>query len=189
MSTIVGLDPSLTAAGIAVVKHPRHADTPNRPRLAAVGAQGHRGATLPERSIRVGEQAERILRAMPATVCLVMIEALPLVPPNPNAASLFQERAALVLRVVEYLTKRRIPVVDVNVATLKLWATGNGRAEKTAVLEAMQTLWPHAEIGDNDNKSDALALATIGAQRLGWYEPELPHHLEPRVNWPAGVRR
>lgn len=185
MSTIVGLDPSLTAAGIAVLKRPDTVDAPNRPKLTAVGATGQRGATLPERSIRVGQQAERILRAMPASVCLVVIEALPLVPPKNT--QLFQERAALVLRVAEYLAKRRIPVVDVGVPTLKLWATGNGHASKTEVLDAMQSLWPHAAIGDNDNKSDALALATIGAQRLGWYEPELPHHFEPRVYWPAGV--
>ncbi|MFC7447901.1 hypothetical protein [Rhodococcus daqingensis] len=95
---------------------------------------------------------------------------------------------ALVHRIVEYLAKRRIAVVDVGVTTVKLWATGYGHASKTAVLESMQALWPHAAIGDNDNKSDALALATIGAQRLGWYEPELPHHLEPRVSWPAWVR-
>ncbi|WP_027500822.1 crossover junction endodeoxyribonuclease RuvC [Rhodococcus sp. UNC363MFTsu5.1] len=187
MSTIVGLDPSLTAAGIAVIKQPQHADTPNRPRLVTVGTSGQNGDTLAERSIRVGRQAENILRAMPATVCLVMIEALPLMPPKHT--KLFQERAALVHRVVEYLAKRRIPVVDVSVTTVKLWATGDGHASKTAVLESMQALWPHAAIGDNDNKSDALALATIGAQRLGWYEPELPHHIEPRVNWPAGVRR
>lgn len=185
MSTIVGLDPSLTAAGIAVLKHPRHADTPNRPRLVCVGARGSNDDALSTRSIRVADQAERILRAMPATVCLVVIEALPLVPPKNT--KLYQERAALVHRVVEYLARRRIPVVDVGVTTLKLWATGDGKAEKAAVLDAMQSLWPHAAIGDNDNKSDALALATIGAQRLGWYEPELPHHFAPRVNWPVGV--
>ena len=185
MTTIVGLDPSLTAAGIAVLKHPRHADTPNRPRLVCVGARGSNDDALSTRSIRVADQAERILRAMPATVCLVVIEALPLVPPKNTR--LFQERAALVHRVVEFLARRRIPVVDVSVTTLKLWATGDGHASKTAVLEAMQALWPHAALGDNDNLSDALALASIGAQRLGWCEPELPHHIAPRVNWPVGV--
>jgi crossover junction endodeoxyribonuclease RuvC len=185
MTTIVGLDPSLTAAGIAVLKHPQHAGTPNRPRLVCVGSGGHNGDPLSVRSIRVGDQFKRIIEAMPATTRLVMIEALPLVPPKNTR--MFQERAALVHRVVEFLARRRIPVVDVSVTTLKLWATGDGSADKKTVLDAMQALWPHAAIGDNDNKSDALALATMGAQRLGWYAPELPHHFAPRVNWPVGV--
>ncbi|ORL30444.1 hypothetical protein A6I91_21135 [Prescottella equi] len=122
---------------------------------------------------------------MPPEVRLVMIEALPFKPPRNT--KLFQERAALVHRVVDFLARRRIPVVDVNVKTLKLWATGSGDVVKAPMVEAMQTLWPHAPIGDNDNKADALALATMGAQRLGWYEPELPHHFAPRVSWPVGV--
>lgn len=187
MTTVVGLDPSLTAAGIAVIKHPQHSDTPNAPRLVCVGASGQNGDSLPTRSIRVGDQAERILRSMPASVRLVVVEALP--PKPPLNTKLYQERAALVLRVVEFLARRRIPVVDVGVTTLKLWATGDGSADKAAVVDAMQTLWPHAAIGGNDNKSDALALATMGAQRLGWFDPELPHHFSPRVNWPAGVSR
>jgi len=185
VTTVVGLDPSLTAAGIAVIKHPQHADTPNAPRLVCVGASGQNGDSLPTRSIRVADQSERILRAMPPNVRLVVIEALP--PKPPQNTKLYQERAALVLRVVEFLARRRIPVADVSATTLKLWATGNGRAEKAEVIDAMQSLWPHARIGANDNKSDALALATMGAQELGWYPPELPHHFAPRVNWPVGV--
>ncbi|ORM04570.1 crossover junction endodeoxyribonuclease RuvC [Prescottella equi] len=185
MTTVVGVDPSLTAAGIAVIKHPQHSGTPNVPKLVCVGASGQNGDSLPTRSIRVADQCERILRAMPPSVRLVVIEALPFTPPK--NAGMYQERSALVLRLVEFLARRRIPVVDVNVSTLKLWATGNGRAEKTEVLDAMQTLWPHARIGKNNNLSDALGLATMGAQELGWYPPELPHHFTPNVKWPAGV--
>lgn len=185
MTTVCGIDPSLTAAGIAAIKHPQHSGTPNRPSLVCVGTSGHNGDSLSVRSIRVADQAARILKAMPATTRLVVIEALPITPPKNT--KLYQERAALVHRIVEFLARRRIPVVDVGVATLKLWATGDGRADKAAVLDAMQTLWPHARLGSNDNLSDALALATIGAQRLGWCKPELPHHWSPRVSWPAGV--
>lgn len=179
---IVGIDPSLTAAGIAILSSPATADTPNAPRLASVGASGKRGASLPERSIRVGDQTARILKAMPPSVRLVVIEALPLGVPNPNAASLYQERAALVIRLVEWLARRKIPVVDVSTSTLKKFATGNGRAEKAEVVDAMRSLWPHAVVRD-DNQADALALATAGAMYLGWHEPELPHHYEPNINW------
>ncbi|NKU16302.1 hypothetical protein GS928_25035 [Rhodococcus hoagii] len=77
MTTVVGLDPSLTAAGIAVIKHPQHVDTPNVPRLVCVGASGQNGDSLPRGASELQIQAERILRAMPPSVRLVVIEALP----------------------------------------------------------------------------------------------------------------
>ncbi|ROZ49369.1 hypothetical protein EEB13_05440 [Rhodococcus sp. WS3] len=180
MSTIVGLDPSLTAAGIAILRSPDTAHTPNAPKLASVGATGSKTDTLAQRSIRVGKQFERIIRSMPASVQLVVIEELPFVPPK--NASLFQERCALFHRVVELLALRRVPVVAASVTTVKFFATGNGRADKLEVMAAMRELWPHAPIRD-DNQSDALALATMGAMHLGWHEPELPHHYAPKVDW------
>ncbi|QDM57130.1 RuvC-like resolvase [Rhodococcus phage Whack] len=187
MTTVVGLDPSLTAAGIAILDDPKSAATPNVPKLLTVGESGRKGATLAERAIRVGRQYEVILRSMPPAVRLVVVEAVPVHNPSPNMASLYQERAALVLRLVEFLAKRGIPVVDVNLSTLKLFATGNGRADKTQVIASMQSLWPHAII-KNDNEGDALTLASMGGQYLGWHEPELPHHYAPKVDW-TGVKR
>lgn len=185
MTTIVGLDPSLTAAGIAILNSPQTASTPNAPKLLSVGAAGSHGDTLAQRSIRVGKQFERVMRSMPPSVRLVVIEALPYTPPK--NAGLFQERCALFHRIVEFLALRKIPVIDVSVTTLKLFATGNGRADKPEVVAAMRELWPHARIRD-DNQSDALALATIGAQHLGWHEPELPCHYAPEIDW-TGVTR
>lgn len=185
MTTVVGLDPSLTAAGIAILSDPATADTPNVPKLLSVGAGGSNGDTLAQRSIRVGKQFERVMRSMPPGVRLVVIEALPFT--APKHAGLFQERCALFHRIVEFLALRKIPVVAVSVTTLKLFATGNGRADKPEVMAAMGELWPHAKIRD-DNQSDALALATIGAQKLGWHQPELPCHYAPKIDW-TGVSR
>ncbi|MGR6579286.1 hypothetical protein ACT89R_01775 [Rhodococcus qingshengii] len=150
------------------------------PKLASVGAAGSEGDTLAMRSIRVGDQFDRIIRSMPPRVRLVLIEELPFT--APKFAGKYQERCALYYRVIEFLARRKIPVVAVNVGTLKLFATGNGRADKPEVMQSMRELWPHAKIR-NDNESDALALATIGAFHLGWHEPELPHHYAPNVNW------
>ncbi|NKU16286.1 hypothetical protein GS928_24945 [Rhodococcus hoagii] len=55
-----------------------------------MGASGQNGDSLPTRSIRVADQAERILRAMPPSVRLVVIEALP--PKPPLNTKLYQER-------------------------------------------------------------------------------------------------
>lgn len=170
-----------------IVKHPRFADNPNRPEVECLKTDAT-GDSLYERSRRIGKQLGAIWSALSGVqTALVMIETIPVRNPTPNVPSLYQERCALYFDLVRALRREKIPVVEVIVKTLKLWATGNGHAEKTEVLDAMQTLWTHARIGTNDNKSDALALATMGAQRLGWYEPELPHHLAPRVSWPVGV--
>ena len=188
MTTVVGIDSSLTAAGIAAIEHPSTAPNPNTPRLNTVGERGARDATIVDRATRVHRQFERIIRAMPASVRLVVVEGLPVTAPNPSTASLFQDRAALLLRVVGFLAAKRIPVVEVNPATLKLWATGNGKADKAQVVAAMRELWPYAQIR-NDNEADALGLATIGCQQLRWYAPELIHHHGPRINWPRELSR
>lgn len=184
MTTVVGIDPSLTDAGIAIIRDPASAATPNVPELKNVGEPGFDGADLIDRSMRVDRQFVRILRAMPQGVRLVVIEEVPRNNPNPRFASLYQERSALVTQLVVFLHKRKIPVVDVNVKTLKKFATGNGNAEKSEVIAAMKSLWPHAAINSNDNRSDALALASAGAMHLGWYRPEaVHHHHQGSINW------
>ncbi len=180
MTAVVGLDPSLTAAGIAILNDPKTAESPNIPKLASVGVSGSESATLAERSIRIADQSDRILRSMPQGVRLVVIEALPF--SAPKFAGKYQERCALYYRVVDFLARRKIPVVEVGVTTLKKFATGDGKADKREVMTAMQDLWPHARIRD-DNQSDALTLATIGAMHLGWHEPEMMHHFSPKVDW------
>lgn len=187
MTAVIGIDPSIAKTGLAIIKHPRHADHPNRPHVACIETDGT-GDGLYARADRIGKQLGKIWSALTdVQTALVMIETIPLRNPTPSVPSLYQERCALYFDLVRVIKRNGIPVAEVNVKTLKKWATGDGNAEKRDVIDAMQTLWPHAAIGTNDNKSDALALATIGAQRLGWYEPELPHHLSPRVNWPVGV--
>lgn len=185
MTTVVGLDPSLTAAGIAILGSPGTTDTPNVPRLATVGVSGSESATLAQRSIRIGEQTERIIRSMPQSVQLVVMEALPY--SAPKFAGKYQERCALYYRLAEFLARRKIPVVEVGVTTLKKFATGDGKADKLEVIASMRELWPHAKIR-NDNEADALGLATMGAMHLRWHEPELMQHFSPNVNW-TGVRK
>lgn len=185
MTTVVGLDPSLTAAGIAILGSPGTTDTPNVPKLATVGVSGSESATLAQRSTRIGDQFERIIRSMPPNVRLVVIEQLPFT--APKFAAKFQERCALYFRLTEFLARRGIPVVEVGVTTLKKFATGDGKADKKIMIASMRELWPHAKIR-NDNEADALGLATMGAIHLRWHEPELMHHFSPNVNW-TGVRK
>lgn len=57
-----------------------------------------------------------------------------------------------------------VPVVSVAPNTLKLWATGSGRADKAAMVEAARRLWP-AWRGQDDNEADALCLLAWGLEQ------------------------
>lgn len=187
MTYVCGIDSSLTAAGVAAIAHPTIAATPNVPRVVVVGEGGHDADTPAVTALRIKRQRMKILRAMPSKTQLVVIEGLGW--PNPKAPGRFRERAILIGMLEEFFAERRIPFVEVAAKTVKLWATGDGDAKKTDVHSAMVTMWPRANLWTptgqmNDNASDSLALATIGAMRLGWIDPELPCHWNPNVNWP-----
>lgn len=193
---VVGIDPSLTAAGIAVIKHPDIAPTPNAPIVRVVGESGIRDATVEQRARRIRAQLQRVLGAIPGRPlpALVVVEALPRAIPNEAAASMYLERGALFWWLIDALTRRGVPVAEVGVTTLKLWATGSGKATKADVHDAMLAMWPTCADqlrgprgGINDNASDSLGLASIGAQKLGWFPPEVPYQFAPRVSWPAGL--
>lgn len=176
---IVGLDPSMRAAGMAILRNPRDITGRNIPELKTIASE-NTGGTIGQRALRIGTQADRIISAMPPQVRLVVVEAMPF--RQPKHSGLYQERCALLLDIVRFLVRRNIPVVDISVGTIKSFATGNGSAEKEDVMAAMRELWPGANI-HNDNESDALAIASIGGMHLGWFEPELPCHYAPNVDW------
>jgi Holliday junction resolvasome RuvABC endonuclease subunit len=66
--------------------------------------------------------------------------------------------------VMTYCAERNIQHASVHTATLKKYATGSGRADKAAVLEAVRRRWK-AEVVD-DNEADALALLHYALQEL-----------------------
>lgn len=181
---MVGIDPSLTAAGIAEIRHPSTIHPPNRPKTLSVGTRGRSGATLEQRATRIREQARRIIAETPRDARLVVLEALP--PQIPGAHGLHAERAALWWQIAGTFIRHGVPVAEVAPTTLKKWATGSGRADKAQVVAAMRHLWPLNRIRD-DNEADALALASMGAQHLGWHGAEAEHHHEPNVNWPPAA--
>ncbi|MDG4784390.1 hypothetical protein O7626_00320 [Micromonospora sp. WMMD1102] len=66
-----------------------------------------------------------------------------------------------------YSRKPRIPYLDVRPPDLKIWATGNGNATKTAVREAVTATYGGlCHVGD-DNQADALALLSMACQAYG----------------------
>lgn len=185
ITTVVGIDPSLTGTGVAILGHPKNATNPNVPTLTTVKST-NQGPTFADREKRIARQIRDIWAAFPPLVRLVVIEGLPLVNPRPSAD--YQDRSALIIALGARIQNAGLPLVTVNLSTLKLFAAGNGHAKKPEMIAAMKSLWPHADIGKDDNRADALGLATMGAMHLGWHEPELPHHYAPKVDW-TGVMK
>lgn len=187
MGPVAGIDPSLTATGVAVLRPPAGAETPNRPTLHTLGETGRKGAPTTERAARIDRQVRRVLAAVPASTSLVVVELLDTFMPGRGALT---DRIGLWWALVRAIGRAGVPLAVVHTGTLKSWATGDGKADKTAMVAAMRELWPTATVR-NDNEADALALATLGAQRLGWHEPELPHHYigNAGIEWPAALTR
>lgn len=190
MSIVVGIDLSLTSAGIAILRD----GTPIA--ITHVGHKGRDGASYRDRSRRVRSQCQAVLRACDIAlkrfqadvICdLAVIE-------GPSYGSQFGhefDRAALWHGVYGALEARGVPIAVIAPGTLKLWFTGNGAASKldmtnTAMARFREPISTHDE-------ADAIAAACGGAWWLGdpvpW-EP-CPRSVEAldKVEWPKVVAK
>jgi Holliday junction resolvasome RuvABC endonuclease subunit len=188
MSIIVGIDPSLTSAGIAILRdgHPVL--------LTSVGHKSTHGRDYGHRSDRIVSQCRAVLDAVftregryQCHVDLAVIEG----PSYGDNLPSNHDRAGLFWGLYSALRAKRVPTAVVAPATRSKWATGHGRASKADVLAAVRTWWPDVPIANHD-VADSAVLAAMGALHHG----ELPW--EPRnyqrngldsVNWPEGARK
>lgn len=180
MTDVLGIDPSLTGTGIAVVG-------PSRCYTATVKTSGTRTDTLTARDGRLARIADRVADFTTSTIGLAVIEG----PAMASHTGNLLDRYGLWWRIVHRLHQRDIPVAVCPPTTLKKWATGKGNADKIAVALGIARLWPAASPAD-DNQADALGLATMGAQFHGLALPcgqPLARHLDSLsgVAWPHHV--
>ncbi|UXA06565.1 hypothetical protein KXD96_28285 (plasmid) [Mycobacterium sp. SMC-2] len=188
---VAGIDPSLTSTGIAVLcdGHPS--------RLHSLGHGTPNGKTYGHRSDRIVSQCRAViawlddnlqgpLGILPLSkrVDLAVIEG----PSYGSNMPSNHDRAGLWWGLYSTLRARGIPIAVVAPKTRALWATGNGNADKRAVLTTVRAWWPRTPIADHD-QADALVLAAIGAFRAG--DP-MPFDVKERhtanlaaVQWPA----
>ena len=193
MAIVVGLDLSLTSAGIAIL-----AD--GQPKLIThVGHKGRDGDDWRNRSRRVRSQCGAIMGAIWTwrgrsfgerrdgirdDVDLAVIEG-PLIH-GPQQAYEF-DRAALWHGVYGALEAWRVPIAVINPMTLKLWWTGDGTASKLRMLDTARARFRPA-ISTHD-EADAVALACGGAHWLGDPVPFEPNQRQldavAKVDWPV----
>lgn len=187
----MGLDPSLTSTGVAILRNGRPFRPPGAPSpLKAIG-DDRPARTYDEQSDRIGRQYKRIRDEIikwseHVQIDLVVIEGIPHGLNLPSTS----ERSGLWWDLHRLLRSRRIPIAIIYPTTLKLWATGNGKADKAAMKTTVRGWWPHArDFITCDDIADAAALALAGAFQLGDPMPfeVRPVHTErlKAAKWPS----
>lgn len=188
MSAVIGIDPSLTATGLAIIRGDQIA-------TATITTTGKRGDTIHQRSDRITTITKQVttqikLDLITWPVSLVVIEG----PSYASVGGSQWDRAALWHSIIR--ATREWPTAIVAPATRARWVTGNGRADKAAVAATIARLCPDTQLRNSD-EADALALALIGAHALGQrpdldtayraealLKPEWPTHITQQLLQP-----
>jgi Holliday junction resolvasome RuvABC endonuclease subunit len=175
--TVVGIDPSLTATGMA----------DNHDWCDTIGWPGITTQRLPQRITEIDRLAGAILDLVRVDQPdLVVIEQ----PAFSRSVGGAVERHALWWLIVRALHQDGTPVAVAVPGAVKRYATGKGGASKGAVIDAIARRLPQYVTGGDDNRADAVTLAAMGADHLG--HPLTPMPATHRtaldgVDWPVDL--
>ena len=194
---VVGVDASLSCSGFAIAGP----DGDGGHELLYVSSVkteplGPR-PTVRERSIRVRSIVrawhavldvadDRALSALVSTP-LVAIESKDFTAPREQAGHA-HDRAWLWGQLVDVAFGRAYDVVSIAPGTLKIYATGNGRASKEAVVEAVTQRYQSVA---NDDEADAVVLAAMTMDAMGYplaAVPDTHTRTLDATRWPVSWR-
>lgn len=155
---ILGIDPSITSTGLALVHEGEILKTTN------IKSTGKKGATYDEwldRIKRVHAHTRQQFNewAGEHLIELAVIE-------SPSHGSRFgnpHERAGLWWRIYEDVASHGIPIKTLAPKSRAKYITGDGNADKKKVLEAARLRW--GDIGNHD-LADAVGLAMWGEEQM-----------------------
>ena len=173
---VLGLDLSLTATGVS-----------DGQTTSVIRSTGKADATLDQRIKRIETITNEISSHSCQPVSLVVVEG----PSLGSRTGQAHDRSGLWWTVVSLFKLYGFSVVEVPPASLKLFATGKGNADKGAMIEAATRRFPDVETGGHDGRCDALWLAAIGYQHLGHpivTVPQRHHDALIKVRWPETTR-
>ena len=160
MTRILGIDPSLTGTGLALLDTDDHLVIPTW----TIETKSKTDADLDDRRHRLLTIVETVVyTAVDHKTQLAVIEA-PSLAQKSQAGTL--DRHGLWWLLITRLAEARIPTTTVAPTARAKYATGKGSAGKDAVLLAVAKRYPHVDVQDN-NQADALVLAAIGARLAG----------------------
>ncbi|UVK63772.1 RuvC-like resolvase [Gordonia phage PullumCavea] len=153
MTTVIGLDLSLTSTGIATLTYdPTNGD--HTVQLQTI-TSSPTGKTLTDRETRLTRLRQTIVGACRGAD-LVCVEG----PSFGSNNSGTWDRGGLWWLVVTGLARLDVPSVEVPPATVKKFACDKGNGGKADVAAGITRLWPN-EYPHGDDQMDALTLASI----------------------------
>ncbi|MEV4197052.1 crossover junction endodeoxyribonuclease RuvC [Micromonospora globbae] len=157
---MVALDLSLAATGLAAT-HDHHGRPGLLARTVHTARTAH-GATDMDH-YRVSRVLADVAAAVQCQPHLVVVEWLPQLEHGGTALRLAEVHGV----VKHWLWTKRITYVDVRPPEVKMWATGNGGANKTAVKERIVADYGRLVHVEDDNQADAVALLALGMAAYG----------------------
>ncbi|MBW9093145.1 hypothetical protein JNB62_05570 [Microbacterium jejuense] len=186
MTVVLGIDPSLTCTGVAMLTWHEGTDFPGpnwstwRARSQALPKDFPAAEVVPATRRRIRIVLRETLALVPARVDLAVIEG----PSRGSKGGMSDERAAVRWFLVDQLLARG-PVVVLTPKQRALFGSDDGNADKAKVREAVRAQFPDVHVPD-DNVADAVALAAAGAYRLGFPVEYTAHQIKAhaRVAWP-----
>lgn len=181
MTTVLGIDPSLTGTGIAFIDGYGHVTD-----LLTIKTK----PTTDDIASRLA-RFEHILGEFGSAIDyadLVVIEQ----PAYSSRTGKQHDRSGLWWAIANAVIHRcEKPLVEVTPSARATYATGKGNAGKDTVIANVVRRYPNVDVQDN-NQADALVLAAMGARHLGTpIEESLPQsHLRAleKVAWPVDVQ-
>lgn len=175
--TVIGLDTSLVATGIA----------------SSSGWCDTVGYTDKKNPITKLPHAQRLaaltrlkadITLMIGTPDLIVME----LPAPSRAGGGGHERAWLWWELYRWISRHNIPLALVAPNQRALYATGKGTADKQKVIEQVTRRWPDWDTDGDDNRADAVALMAAGRD---WYGhpvgtvPQANRSVLDRIDWPT----
>jgi crossover junction endodeoxyribonuclease RuvC len=162
VTTVIGLDLSLTNTGIARITW--NGTSPVNGVVAdihRVQSKGSKADTWEVRSARILNLTNEIQQRVLPTA-LAVVEG----PSFSSASPSSHDRSWFWGKVFDRLMLNGVRIVVVPPASAKKWATGKGNADKDDMMLAAARMWPVLD-GIKNDTADALALAGIGMHLLG----------------------
>ncbi|NOR99719.1 hypothetical protein [Mycobacteroides abscessus] len=161
MSTVIGLDLSLTGSAIAAISL-ETGDLATAVHRSPAPADDSLGAHVQRHRELVDGIVQQVLACAPE---LVVVEGLQFSVKEKDSS--LTRRGFLWWAVAEGLVAGGAPIIEVAPSQIKQFATGKGNASKSEVVAAYATAWPEAARGANvTDRADAAFAAALGVAWL-----------------------
>ncbi|MFH9426018.1 hypothetical protein [Streptomyces sp. NPDC017529] len=159
---VIGIDPSLTATGIAGSNG--WCDVVGWTKKPPITGLPH-----PERREALHEIRQLITDTIGRPDLAVME-----LPAHSRSGGGAHERGWLWWEIYNYLAALEVPTGFMSTGQRAMYATGKGNATKGAVIDAVARRWPRYTTNGDDNAADAITLMAAGRDWLGYPLTDMP---------------